>query len=151
MTRLTIILFLLTLVFTDSLFSQETEDTALNREVFLKEINGVKTLTIIETIHGIKSETVYKGSDADEKLAELRGDKENQEEIIEKEVLIENVNGTKKVTVTTITEERIVQEIFTGVAADRVLRELDEEEKKGVIIKKRISREDSLQQKPQTK
>lgn len=143
--------FLFSIIISCSVFAQISEDTALNREIILREINGVKTLTLVETKEGITTETIYKGAEADAKLAELKGVNIEENEIIEKEVLIEELNGTKKVTVTTISEEKVVQEIFTGVAADRVLRELDQEEKKGMVIKKRISKENSLKTVPATK
>ena len=56
-------------------FAQKKVKKEIKKEVNLEENNGVKTLTIKTTENGVTKKEVFKGAEADKKIAELKKEK----------------------------------------------------------------------------
>jgi hypothetical protein len=115
----------------------------VKKEVRMELVDGEKTLTIKTEGDGVTKTQVYKGEQATEKMAELEGVAGAEEEMNEKkEVRLEEIDGKKKLTVTTTRGSKVEEEVFVGEEADKKIEELGlgekEKEEKVYIKKKRV-------------
>lgn len=94
------------------LFAQEKQTVTkeVRKEVNVEEENGVKTLTIRTMENGTEKVEVYKGAEADKKLAELEAQHGKGSEVRE-EVTIEEVNGKQVVKVKKTVDGQTTEEI----------------------------------------
>lgn len=118
-------------------FSQQSKE--IRKEVKMEEVNGEKVMTIITEEDGKKTEEVYKGAEADKKLAEMENSTLTKEQT--EEVKVETIKGEKVVTVTKKTTESETVEVYTGEDADKKLKEMEKGEpgkKKEIKTVKRI-------------
>lgn len=127
---------------------KESDKREIRKEVEMTNENGVKKLVIKTEENGTVTEEVYEGDEADKKLAELQSAhkdlKEDQETI---EVKMEEVDGTKKLTVIKRKGDQVEEEVYEGEAAEKKLKELEgsepvskPKEEKVYIKKQRIEK-----------
>lgn len=109
---------------TGNTFAQEKVEKSIKKEVKMEDENGQKTLTITTTENGVVTEEVFTGEEADAKMEELLA-AENRTEEVKKEVRVEEVDGERKVTITTTANGRIKEEVYTGEDAEKKIRELE--------------------------
>ena len=105
--------------------AQKTKEVKKTVEVeVIKENNDIKTV-IRTNENGKVKEEIYKGSEAEAKLQEIRKEQNtNEPKDHALEVEVQEINGKKTVKVTeTINGQRTVTE-YEGKAADKKLKEL---------------------------
>lgn len=108
--------FLLLVAFTVLCFGQsiaqekQVVKKEVRKEIKMEEENGVKTLTIRTSENGTESVEVYKGTEADKKMAELEAQHGKGNEVNE-EVTVEEVNGQKVVRVKKTVDGQTTEEI----------------------------------------
>lgn len=107
----------------NSLFAQtKTEVQEIRKEVEMREENGVKVLTIKTTANGLETEEVYKGEEAEKKLAELQnGQMEDQ---VKEEIQVEDHNGVITLTINRIENGKTTSEVLKGEEAEKRLKEM---------------------------
>lgn len=110
-------------IFGNSLFAQtKTEEQEIRKEVEMREKNGVKVLTIKTTANGIETEEVYKGEEAEKKLAELQnGQMEDQ---VKEEIQVEDHNGVITLTINRTENGKTTTEVLKGEEAEKRLKEM---------------------------
>lgn len=105
---------------------EEAVQQEIKKEVKMEEKNGEKTLTITSIENGIRTEEVYKGEEAQQKLDELMANHgeldDKQKERIE--VKMEEIGGKKILTVETTKNGEKTVEKFEGLEAEKKLKEL---------------------------
>ena len=114
------------------------EKSKIRKEVKVEEVNGTKTMKVVTEQNGKTTEEVYKGAEADAKLAELEGGMSSE---MTEDVKVEEINGQKKVTITKSGNGTETVEEYTGEDADKKLKELEGEPKnqpKKVVMKKKV-------------
>lgn len=82
----------------------------VRKEVKMEEEGGVKTLTIRTSEDGKESVEVYKGAEADKKMAELEAQHGKGTEVKE-EVTVEEVNGQQVVRVKKTVDGQTTEEV----------------------------------------
>ena len=153
MKKITLICSLLTMMVTLSNCNAQSGKTVkqeLTKEVNVTDENGVKTVTIKITEDGKTTTESFSGKEAEAKLKEL----ESGEQVMETELVVEagpddvvktinmeDINGVKTLTVSTTIGGKTTTETFTGVDADKKLKELEKEQpatEKGKKVKQTI-------------
>lgn len=108
--------FLLLVAFTALCFGQsiaqekQVVKKEVRKEVKMEEENGVKTLTIRTSENGTEAVEVYKGEEADKKMAELEAQHGKANEVNE-EVTVEEVNGKQVVRVKKTVDGQTTEEV----------------------------------------
>lgn len=106
---------------------KEVKKREIRKEVEMTDDNGQKKLVIKTEENGKVTEEVYKGEEADKKLAELQGDqkelKDGQETV---EVKMEEVNGEKQLTVIENKGGVKTEKVYVGAEAERKLKEYEQ-------------------------
>ena len=97
----------------------------VKKEVSIEEVDGVKTIMIHTSTNGVETMEVYKGEEAEEKIAAMNVE---SGAIVEERVYVEENNGVK-----TLRIERIENGIssvvyYKGEEADRKLQEMESRE-----------------------
>lgn len=137
--KLTIASFLLGIMLFQSCSTQDSKTkNKVEKEIRVEEENGVKTVTIVTTTNGVKKEEIYTGEEAEMKLKELKSESKSIKSEGGVKVEMTEINGKKKLTVTSTKEGKEVVEVFEGKEAERKLKELESSKsKKGkkIIIK----------------
>lgn len=122
-----------------SAFGQEEKKEVkhtIQKEINVEEENGEKVVTIVTEENGTKTEEVYKGEAAEEKLAELENQhaeiqvievEEEIEQNVQKEVTMEEVNGEKVLTIKTIKDGKEEVEVLKGEAAEQRMKQMNSE------------------------
>lgn len=121
-----LIALLLTTV-TVSAQTEEKKTKEIRKEVRVENENGVKTVEILTVENGMETKEVYTGSEADQKLAELESQMVVEESSVRKEVKVEEIDGTKKLTVRTESNGKVEEEVYVGPDVDKKLKELEAE------------------------
>jgi hypothetical protein len=129
---LTLIAVFAVCILSGSAVAQEKAQVKIKKEVRMDDVNGVKTLTIITTTNGKPSEETFTGEEAEAKLAEMMDGRGETDEV-KKEIDIVEIDGLKKVTITTSKKGKIRTEVYTGEDADKILEEMDSESSGNVI------------------
>lgn len=106
---------------------EEKKVKEVRKEVRVEDENGVKTVEIITTENGQETKEVYTGAEADQKLAELESQMVAEESNVKKEVKVEEIDGTKKLTVRTESNGKVEEEVYVGPDVDKKLKELEAE------------------------
>lgn len=133
---------------------EEPKKVEIQKEVKVEMVNGVKTLTVTTQANGETKTETFTGEEADKKLAELDQEaekvreaaekdpnkkvkikkeikieeKEGEKEAnIEKEVKVEEKNGELTLTIITREKGQEKEEVYTGEAAKKKLKELENE------------------------
>lgn len=106
---------------------KEVQKREIKKEVEMTDDNGQKKLVIKTEENGKVTEEVYKGDEADKKLAELQeGHKElndGQETI---QVKMEEVNGEKQLTVIENKGGMKTEKVYVGEEAEQKLKEYEQ-------------------------
>lgn len=108
---------------------QKSEKKEIKKDIKIEENNGVKTMTITTVSDGKTTQEIYTGADVDLKLAEMEKDmKLSSEPTVENtsqnvEVIIED--GVKTVKTKKNVNGKETEEIYTGAAADKKLKEIE--------------------------
>ena len=103
---------------------KEVQKQEIKKEVEMTEENGQKKLVIKTEENGKVTEEVYKGKEAEQKLAELKGEhKELGTDERTLEVKMEEVNGEKKLTVIENKEGVTEEKVYVGEEAEQKLKE----------------------------
>lgn len=108
---------------------QKSEKKEIKKDIKIEENNGVKTMTITTVSDGKTTQEIYTGADVDLKLAEMEKDmKLSSEPTVENtsqnvEVIIED--GVKTVKIKKNVNGKETEEIYTGAAADKKLKEIE--------------------------
>lgn len=110
-------------IFGNSLFAQtKTEEQEVKKEVEMREENGVKVLTIKTTANGMETQEIYKGEEAEKKLAELQnGQMEDQ---VKEEIQVEDHNGVITLTINRTENGKTTTEVLKGEEAEKRLKEM---------------------------
>lgn len=110
----------------------------LNQNIEVETVKGKTVLTITSVgPDGKEKKEVYKGEEADKKLAELEGNKPNSTHSNEKEeYFVEVVDGVKIFKIVRIKDGKETVEEFKGPEADKKMKELGVEENKKTMKKK---------------
>lgn len=123
-----ILLFtLFSLSFSNEALAQ-SDTRQIRKEVQMEKLNDKITLTI-KTIDGDKvTEEVYTGEEAEKMLAEL--EKVDEKKIVssqevKEEINIEEIDGLKRVIVRRTENGTVTEEILTGEAADKKIKEIE--------------------------
>lgn len=152
----TIILSILSVaLFSGSSFGQETpkkerqvlkkEFKSIKKEVKMEEENGEKVLTIVTDENGKKTEEVYEGEAADQKMKEMNEAKEQRSDD-QKTVEVKMVEVDGKKTLTLITKEKGEEtiEVFEGEEAEAKLKEIENSELEDKRTNKKIIKEERV-------
>jgi hypothetical protein len=118
------LLALFALILSSAAFSQHTSNE-IRKEVRVENENGVKTVEIHTTENGLTTVERFTGIDADKKLQELSDSGMELEKSIQKRVQLEEIDGKKRLTVTTEVNGEITEEVFEGPDVDLKLKELE--------------------------
>ena len=106
---------------------KEAQKREIKKEVEMTEENGQKKLVIKTEENGKVTEEVYKGEEADKKLAELKGEhktlQDGQETV---EIKMEEVNGEKKLTVIENKGGMKAEKVYVGEEAEQKLKEYEQ-------------------------
>ncbi len=120
---LTLFIGIFTLLMANTSFSQTKEKPKeIRKEVRMEVENGKKVMTIITTDGEKVTEEVFEGEAAENKMKEFQGKGEFKEE--SQSVKLEDHDGQKKLTVTTIKDGKTTEEIFIGTQAEKKMKEL---------------------------
>lgn len=127
---------LLGTVFTGEVLAQDMKRKDVRKEVRMEDENGQKKLTIETTTNGVKTEEIYLGKEAEQKLAELEGKTSLKEET--EEVKVEEIGGLKRVIIKKTKDGKVTEEILTGEEADKFINEMEGSKS----MKKRVIKQD---------
>jgi hypothetical protein len=94
----------------------------IKKEVSIEEENGVKTLTIRTSSNGTESVEVYKGQEAEQKIAEMDAEMNGK---VEEKVYVEEINGVKSVKIERTENGVTTTEQYQGEEADKKLKEME--------------------------
>ncbi len=113
----------------DAQTEQKTEKKEVKKDIKIEENNGVKTMTITSVSDGKTTQEIYTGADVDLKLAEMEKAM-TLSPAITSETTTENVevvveDGVKTVKIKKNVNGKETEEIFTGEAADKKLKEIE--------------------------
>ncbi|TNF48279.1 MAG: hypothetical protein EP305_05865 [Bacteroidetes bacterium] len=97
----------------------------VKKEVSIEEVNGEKTLTIRTSSNGTETLEVYKGQEAEEKIAAMNAESEAK---VEERVYVEEINGVKTVKIERTENGVTSVEQYQGEEADRKLQEMESRE-----------------------
>lgn len=96
----------------------------VRKEFRMEEQNGVKTLFVTTIENGVTTEEVFKGDEADAKLKEFIDQQPQMQKEIKKEIDVREHGGEKTVTIRTTEDGKITEEVFTGLEAEKKLKEV---------------------------
>lgn len=102
-------------------YAQEVKKE-VRKEVKVQEVNGEKVLTIQSTENGKTTEEIYRGAEAEKKMAELES--AQGKETVRQEMKMEEVNGEKVLTVVTTENGQTKTEVFKGAEAEKRMKEI---------------------------
>ncbi|HIP31201.1 MAG TPA: hypothetical protein EYG86_00420 [Crocinitomicaceae bacterium] len=104
-------------------FSQTKEKAKeIQKEIKVEVENGKTVMTIITTDGDKVTEEVFEGAAAEAKLKEFQENVEFKEE--SQSVKLEDHDGQKTLTVTTIKDGKTTEEIFIGTQAEKKMKEM---------------------------
>lgn len=96
----------------------------VRKEFRMEEQNGVKTLFVTTIENGVTTEEVFKGDEADAKLKEFIDQQPQMQKEIKKEIDVREHGGEKTVSIRTTEDGKITEEVFTGLEAEKKLKEV---------------------------
>lgn len=107
---------------------KKTERKEITKEVKVTEDNGEKVVTVVSSEDGKSKTETYKGAEADKKLKELDGsDAPMDAPKMEngRNINMNEINGVKTLTITTVENGKSKTETFTGADAEKKMAEIE--------------------------
>lgn len=115
---------ILFLVLTAPTAMSQEKNKEVRKEFRMEDQNGIKTLYVTTTENGVTREEVFKGDEADAKMKEFIDQQPQMQKEIKKEIDVREHGGEKTVTIRTTEDGKTTEEVFTGLEAEKKLKEV---------------------------